>query len=352
MATPRPAAAQRKSGRPGGAVRLGVIGAGNYASSMLLPPLAAEPEVELVEIVTNTALSAANAARKFGFVRTSTDVAGLFGADDIDAVLIATRHASHSALVCEALRAGKAVFVEKPLAIGREGLEDVRRVVEETGTDRLMVGFGRRFAPLLTRLKDEWGRRAGPHIVNYRINAGPLEEGSWYSRTDTEGSRVIGEAGHFIDTVSWWLDADPIEVFAAATPGNPDNLGYLTEGDPRFPKEALEIFGDTKAASFDNFARYELWSRGRRTRRRARLDKGQRMLLKSFITAVRTGAPMPIGFDSLIATTAATLALQESASANCPVSIADYLDGIGDPPAEPPLPAASDTPATFFAGSP
>jgi predicted dehydrogenase/threonine dehydrogenase-like Zn-dependent dehydrogenase len=351
-------------------MRLGVIGAGNYASSMLLPQLAADAEVSLIEVVTNTALSSANAARKFGFARASTDVAALFGAEDIDAVLIATRHASHSALVCAAIRAGKAVFVEKPLAISREGLSDIIRTVGTTGTDRVMVGFGRRFAPLSTRLKGEWGRRAGPHIVNYRINAGPLEDGSWYSRTDTEGSRAIGEAGHFIDTVSWWLDADPVEVFAVATPGNPDNLcatlrypdgslatiGYLTEGDPRFPKEALEIFGDAKAASFDNFCRFELWSRGRRTRRRGWLDKGQRNLLTSFTAAVRTGAPMPIAFGSLVATTAATLALQESAGTKKPVSIADYLDGLGaapaDPPAEPPPAAPSEALATFFAGSP
>jgi predicted dehydrogenase len=205
-------------------VRLGVIGAGNYVSSMLLPHLTRRDDVALVEVVTNTALSAANAAKKFGFARSATDSAGLMAAADIDVLLIGTRHATHAELVCAALRAGKAVFVEKPLAITREGLSKVLRAINETGNDRLMVGFNRRFSPLLNQLKDEWGKRVGPHVIQYRINAGPLEKGSWYSQSATEGSRFVGEGGHFIDTVSWWLEGDPLQVAAAATAGDQDNL--------------------------------------------------------------------------------------------------------------------------------
>lgn len=318
------------------ALRVGVIGAGNYASSMLLPHLAADPDVRLVEVVTNTALSAANAVRKFSFARQSTEVRGLLEADDIDAVVIATRHASHAALVCAALRSGKTVFVEKPLALDDEGLAQIVKTVEETGNDRLMIGFNRRFAPLLGRLKQAWGARAGRHVLDYRINAGPLDKGSWVADAANEGTRFVGEGCHFIDTISWWLDAEPIKVNAAATRGDRDNLlvtlnysdgsiatvAYLTQGDARFPKERLDIFGQGRVASFDNFRRFELWRGGRSEGARARtLDKGQGAEMRAFVAAAKSGGPMPIQFASLIATSEATLAVQRSVQTNKPVAL-------------------------------
>jgi predicted dehydrogenase/threonine dehydrogenase-like Zn-dependent dehydrogenase len=319
-----------------GQVRLGVIGAGNYVSSMLLPSLARRADVALVEVATSTALSAANAVKKFGFARSATDSASLLAAEDIDAVLIGTRHATHTELVCAALRADKAVFVEKPLAITRESLAEVIRTVEETGNDRLMVGFNRRFSPLLEQMKEEWGTRFGPHTIHYRVNAGPLEKGSWYLQSATEGSRFAGEGGHFIDTVSWWLGEDPVRVTAAATAGDQDNLtailnfadgslatiSYLTEGDPRVPKERIEIFGEGKVASFENFSQFTLWQSGRSTTRRARtLDKGQDAELDAFILSLKRGGRMPISVRSLVTTTSATLAAQEGVAANVPISV-------------------------------
>lgn len=322
-----------------GGVRLGVIGAGNYASSMLLPHLARNPDVSLVEVATNTGLSSANAVKKFGFARCSTSSTDLLAASDIDAVLIATRHASHSRLVCAALRAGKAVLVEKPLAITQDGLAEILRTVAETGNDRIMVGFNRRFSPLLDQLKNEWGARSLPHVVQYRVNAGPLENGSWYRRTETEGSRFVGEGGHFIDTVGWWLGADPVQVLAAATAGDADNLSatliyadgsvatiiYLTQADPRVPKEQIGVFGEGKAVSFDNFHRFEMWRGGRLLKQKRGLDKGQVGLLKAFIGAVKRGDAMPIALDSLVATTAATLATQLAIGRNTTIGIDAFI---------------------------
>lgn len=310
-------------------IRLGVIGAGNYASTMLLPHLATDGDVALAEVVTHSGLSAANAAKKFGFARFSTDAGGLIEAEDIDAVLIATRHATHAQFVCAALRAGKAVLVEKPLAITIESLDEIVQAITATGNDRLMVGFNRRFSPLLNQLKADWQKRNGPHVFQYRVNAGPLEKGSWYLQTSTEGSRFAGEGGHFIDTASWWLEADPVRVTttAAGDHGNlvmtlsyPDGsiavISYMTEGDPGAPKERIEIFGDGRAAFFDNFGRYELWSgAGSNIRRARRLDKGQQQLLRAFVSAVKNGTPMPISVPSLAATTAATLKYEERGDA-------------------------------------
>jgi predicted dehydrogenase/threonine dehydrogenase-like Zn-dependent dehydrogenase len=313
-------------------VRLGVIGCGNYATSMLLPHLKGRPDVELVEVATATSLSAANAKAKFGFARVSTDFRGLLADPDIDAVLIATRHDSHAFLVCEALRAGKAVFVEKPLALTAEQLAAVRDEVAASGNDRLMVGFNRRFAKVLVGLRHAWGGCGGPQVVSYTVNSGPLEAGSWYRQSESHGSRFAGEGGHFIDTVSWWLGADPVTVRAVATPTDPDNLialltypdgsvakiAYVTTGDPRYPKEVLEAFGDGKVARMENFKRTEIWRGGKCKSTRAALDKGQKHELDAFIRAVRTGASMPVAFDSLLATTACTLAIGRSiASGEC-----------------------------------
>jgi predicted dehydrogenase len=196
----------------------------------------------------------------------------------------------------------------------------------ESGNDRLMVGFNRRFAKILTGLREAWGGCGGPQVVHYTINAGPLEASSWYRQSDAHGTRFVGEGGHFIDTVSWWLGADPVSVQALATPGDPDNLialltypdgsvaniAYLTDGDPRYPKEVLEIFGDGKVARMDNFRRTELWRGGKCRKTRAALDKGQKQELEAFIAAVKNGASMPVAFDSLIATTACTLAVGRS----------------------------------------
>jgi predicted dehydrogenase/threonine dehydrogenase-like Zn-dependent dehydrogenase len=324
---------------PTARVRLGVIGCGNYATTMLLPHLKGRRDVELVEVATATALSAANARAKFGFTRVSTDFQGLLADPEIDAVLIATRHDSHWFMVCEALRAGKAVFVEKPLAVSAEQLAAVRDTIATTGNDRLMVGFNRRFAKVLTDLRAAWGGCGGPQIVNYTVNAGPLQAGSWYGETEAHGTRFAGEGGHFIDTVSWWLGADPLAAQAAATPKNPDDLvalltypdgsiakiTYVTTGDPRYPKEVLEVFGDGKVARMDNFRRTEVWRGGkRRVSRAAAVDKGQKRELEAFIKAVRTASDMPVSFDSLLATTACTLAVGRSIASGKLEPVADW----------------------------
>jgi predicted dehydrogenase len=326
----RPVAALR-SGR----VRLGVIGAGNYASSMLLPQLKANDRADLVEVVTNTGLSGATAVRKFGFARASTSAASVIEADDIDAVLIATRHASHADLVTQALRAGKAVFVEKPLAIDAAALDRVTQAIDQSGNNRLMVGFNRRFSPLLRDMRQAFAP-AGPQILHYRVVAGPLEKTSWYLQSESEGSRFVGEGGHFIDVLSWWLGAAPVRVSASVAGKDVDNLvatfsfadgsvaslSYLTGGDPKVPKESFEASASTGFAAFDNFTGFEVWQAGQRTAKKARLDKGQRPMLDAFIDSVATGGAMPIALEALLATTRATLAVQDSAAAGVAVDLA------------------------------
>jgi predicted dehydrogenase/threonine dehydrogenase-like Zn-dependent dehydrogenase len=321
----------------GPAVRLGFVGAGNYASSMLLPHLTGRDDVALRQVVTTSALSASNAKRKFGFANASTDLDAVLTDPEIDAVFVVTRHSSHAELTCRALLAGKAVFVEKPLALDEPELEKILAAVEESGNDRLHVGFNRRFAPLLGQVKERFGRRVGPASVRYLVNAGRLEQRSWYGRQDSEGSRFVGEGGHFIDTVSWLLGSDPISVFAAATPGHADlqvvlhypdgshaAVTYATTGSTGFPKETIDLLADGKVMRFDDFARTSLYGRKRWASPRIPRgrDKGQRAQLDAFLDAVRSGGPMPVPVDSLVATTRATLAVERSLAAGVPVRLA------------------------------
>ncbi|WP_199825912.1 bi-domain-containing oxidoreductase [Streptomyces sp. NRRL F-7442] len=320
-------------------VRLAFVGAGNYASSMLLPHLAAREGVELSTVVTTTALSAANAQRKFGFAEATTDLDAVLGDKSVDAVFVVTRHSSHADLTQKALRAGKAVFVEKPLALTSEELAGVLAAVEESGNDRVQVGFNRRFAPLLREARDRLGARTGPASLRYLVNAGRLDHGSWYLRQDTEGSRFAGEGGHFVDTASWLLGADPVSVYALAASGNEDlqvvlgypdgstaTISYVTTGAAGFPKETLDLVADGKVLQLDDFVRASVYD-GRKRWVSSRLpkarDKGQSAELAAFVRAVRTGGPMPVPLGSLAATTAATFAVGASLAAGAPVTLAE-----------------------------
>ncbi|MFF3944530.1 bi-domain-containing oxidoreductase [Streptomyces sp. NPDC001902] len=318
-------------------VRLAFVGAGNYATSMLLPHLARRDGVELSTVVTTTALSAANAQRKFGFAQATTDLDAVLGDTSIDAVFVVTRHSSHAELTRRALLAGKTVFVEKPLALTEDELADVLAAVEESGNDRLQVGFNRRFAPLLQDAKKRFGARTGPASLRYLVNAGRLQHGSWYLQQGTEGSRFAGEGGHFIDTASWLLDADPVSVYAVATSGNEDlqvmlhypdgstaTISYVTTGAPGFPKETLDLVADGRVLRLDDFVRASVYGRKRwvSSRLPKARDKGQSAELAAFVKAVRTGGPMPVPLESLVATTAATLAVQAGLAGGAPVTLA------------------------------
>jgi predicted dehydrogenase len=304
-----------------------VIGAGSYASSMLLPHLARNPGATLATVATTRALSAVNAQRKFGFEQMTTDADVVLADPDIDAVLVATRHHSHASFVCRALEAGKTVFVEKPLALTDDELDRVVETIELTGNDRLMVGFNRRFAPLLTQLRRHLGPLREPVVARYLVNAGRLEPTSWYLDADLEGSRFLGEGGHFIDTLSALVGHAPVEVETLATPGGDDlqvslrfsdgSLGtitYATGGDTRFPKETLDLCGGGRNARLDNFTRATVWHRGGTVVKRSLggQDKGQRAQLEAFVDAVRAGGPMPVDAASLVTTTRATIAAERS----------------------------------------
>ena len=313
-------------GKSGG-LAIGFIGAGNYASSMLLPNLARLDNAHLAHVATTRSLSAVNAQRRFGFTTASTSADAVFEDATLDAVFIVTRHHSHADMVCRALETGKAVFVEKPLALTRDEIDRVVEAIAKTGNDRLMVGFNRRFAPLLTQMRSQFGLAGSSSIARYLVNAGPLAADSWYVNDALEGSRFIGEGGHFIDTLSWWAGSLPEEVYAVRGPekddvlvtvrfqnGSSGTITYVTAGNSRYPKETLDVAAGGRSARLDNFRKATVWSGRRQSTARPRggQDKGQRAELTQFVEAVVTGGPMPITVESLAATTRATIAVGES----------------------------------------
>lgn len=317
----------------GSRLAVGFIGAGNYASSMLLPQLGRLDAVRLAHVATTRSLSAVNAQRRFGFTNASTVADAVLEDDSLDAVFVVTRHHSHADLVCRALRTGKAVFVEKPLALTSADLQRVVDTIASTGNDRIMVGFNRRFAPLLVQMKARFGQPAEESMMRYLVNAGRLEADSWYLNEELEGSRFAGEGGHFIDTLSWWAGSLPAQVFAVGGL-EPDDvqvtvrfengavgmISYLTAGNSRYPKETIDAAAGGQNARFDNFRRAAVWA-GRSTssmRSRGGQDKGQRSQVAHFVEACRTGGPMPISVESLVATTSATIAVGESLTSGGP----------------------------------
>src|SRR6185312_7376313 len=297
VSSPAPAARSGTSGR----LAIGFIGAGNYANSMLLPNLAKQDNAYLSHVATTRSLSAVNAQRRFGFTTASTTAEAVLEDKSLDAIFIVTRHHTHADMVCRALETGKAVFVEKPLALTESDLERVIDVIDKTGNDRLMVGFHRRFSPLLAQMQSEFGQ---PHnaTARYLINAGPLAADSWYTNEELEGSRFTGEGGHFIDTLSWWMGSLPTEVYALGGPekgdvhatlryenGSTATISYITGGNSRYPKETLDAAGAGRSARLDNFRKATVWNGRKENATKGRLDKGQATQLEKFTQACLTG---------------------------------------------------------------
>ena len=328
----RASSAPAPRGRSDGRLTIGFIGAGNYASAMLLPGLARLPGACLAHVATTRSLSAVNAQRRFGFTTASTNADAVLEDKTLDAIFIVTRHHTHADLVCRALETGKAVFVEKPLALTREELDRIVEVIANTGNDRLMVGFNRRFAPLLTQMRSQFGPACSSAVMRYLVSAGPLPADSWYGNDALEGSRFAGEGGHFIDMLSWWAGSVPEEVYAVPGTekddvqvtvrfwnGSSGVISYLTAGNTRFPKETFDATGGGRSARLDNFRRATVWAgRGHSTIRARGHDKGQHAELARFVEANLTSAAMPIPLEDLMAVTMATIAVHESLSTGRP----------------------------------
>lgn len=312
-------------------IGISFIGAGNFARAVLLPALRRTPKSRLLGIAAATGVSANNTARQFEFSYSTTEPEEILSDADTACVFIATRHDSHARLAAACLDRGKAVFVEKPLAIDGTGLRSV--IDAATRTDGLlMAGYNRRFAPLALAVKEKVKDRNGGLSVLYRVNAGRMPAGHWSLDPDEGGGRIIGEVCHFIDFIQYLTGALPCQVSAFSTPqvssglvddsavislafedGSIGAITYAASGDAAAGKERIEVFCDGVFFLIDDFKKAECFSKGRRSSLGGgRQDKGHSREIASFLEAFRRGDSSPIGLESLAATSLATFGILES----------------------------------------
>lgn len=299
------------------AFSVGVIGAGNFGTRVLIPELASSG-ARLRVIASRAGVSAAVAARRFGFERVTTDLDEVFRDESVDTVVILTRHDTHAPLVLRALDAGKHVFVEKPLALTESEVESISRALDRS--DRILtVGFNRRFAPLAQALQRQLASHAGPAALIVTVNAGALPRDHWTQDPLVGGGRIIGEASHFVDLARFLLRTPirDVRVVAAQQDGRVQEdvthlsllfangstaaVHYLANGSATFPKERIEAFVDGRIYTIDNWRRMRVFGgRGSRGHRFSSMEKGHAQELAAFARAVRTGSAPPIPYDELL----------------------------------------------------
>jgi predicted dehydrogenase len=308
---------------PAGAGRcsIGMIGAGSFAHAVLLPALQRIEGATLQTVVTSRGMTAEHTRARFRFARAGTDPRLILDDPSIDAVMIATPHAQHASLVCDALAAGKAVFVEKPLALTRDELSAVSDARRRAGRF-FMVGFNRRFAPLTRKALDALRGLPGPRFVVTRVNAGPSET----------KERILGEMCHFVDLARCLVGA-PIRSVQAAS-AIPDNgsgaddvsatlsfgdgsvatIVYTGLGDASFGKEMIEVYAAGTVVRIDEFRSCVVVANGRTVTQRSRAgqDKGHAAEMAAFVAAVHAGGEPPVSEAELIESSLATLAVLES----------------------------------------
>jgi predicted dehydrogenase/threonine dehydrogenase-like Zn-dependent dehydrogenase len=328
--TAAPAARGRDS------LRCGIIGAGQFARGVLLPALVAQRGVHLHAVCTASGLTSRHVGSRYQARYATSDPAEILADPDVDAVIIATRHDQHAALAAAALRAGKAVFVEKPLALNESSLAAVVEAVRASGNDRLMVGFNRRFAPLAVKCRAFFADVTEPLFMSYRVNAGAVPDDHWALDPVEGGGRILGEVCHFVDTICYLAGALPSRVFAEEIAMGPRRgvtvtlrlsngsigvIHYLATGDPAVPKEYAEVFGGGRTAQLDNFRTLSLYHHNRRRRHRLfNQAKGHAEEMAAFVEAVTKGGPLPVALDSVIAVTHTCLLIEKSLALGAPVS--------------------------------
>jgi len=332
-----PAASTGTSRLSAPVARLDVIGAGNFARTMLLPHL--KDKVPFGTVVNNTALSANHVKSKFGFAEAATDYAALFAKKESAAVIVATRHHLHAPIVKAALSASRHVFVEKPLCLTREELAEIDAVLAKS-SGSVQVGFNRRFAGASVELKKLLRATPGPKTASFRVSPGKLDPAHWYANYAESGGRVLGEACHFLDYFCFLFDSKPVRVSAQTTwpasgrlpfpdsvtaqvefaDGSCGQLVYSAEGDSSWPKEVCTVFGAGFVAEIENFQKLSI-HRGRKATTHSYNGKGHAEQMTAWAAFLRGAAEHPLPYAQSRQSMALTFAVLESIQAGQSVEI-------------------------------
>jgi predicted dehydrogenase len=334
------AARQTKTAAPAHSVRVGLIGAGNYARAMLLPNFKSAG-AEFHAIATASGVSARQVGERFGFRSCVSGADDVFADEEINLVVIATRHDSHAELARRALESGRHVFVEKPLALNDEELDKVIAAATESN-GQLMVGFNRRFSPLARAAQEFFKDLKIPLSINYRVNAGRVPPDHWAQHPREGGGRIIGEVCHFIDFMQFMtgslvtrvyaesissriyeiVDEDSVFITLRLADGSNGSIAYLAEGNGALPKERIEIFGAGKSFVIEDFRSAAAYENGREKKTKLReQDKGQKEEVRAVCAMLLEGKPSPISLEDLAATTRATFRIRDSLRTGLPVEL-------------------------------
>ncbi len=311
---------------------IGIVGAGNFTKMTLLPALK-NTNAHIKYIASSAGVKGTFLAKKYSIDNSTTDYKNILKDKDVDLVLIITRHNLHAVLAKEALEAGKNVFVEKPLAINNNELDDVICSYRNSGKT-LTVGFNRRFSPYIKKMKDLIGNSGEPINITATMNAGFIPGNSWVHDMKIGGGRIIGEACHFIDLLVYLTGSKVLSINAASLGEiqneNTDNasillkfengsngvINYFANGSRTYSKERIEVFFNSKTLILDNFRELKGFGFKSFRKMKGKLDKGHLNQFKLLIERVQNGGEPLIEFDEIINVTKASFAVLESIKSN------------------------------------
>ncbi|HQK71421.1 MAG TPA: bi-domain-containing oxidoreductase [Bacteroidales bacterium] len=316
-------------------INIAFIGAGSYAQGNLLPNLPKWANITRKGVLTNTGTTSKRVAERFHFEFCTSNEDDIIKSESVNTIFIATRHDSHAEYVIKSLSAGKHVFVEKPLCLTGDELDRITDIKAATPDKQLCVGFNRRFSSLSVFLKKQIG--TGPMTMLYRVNAGKIPADTWIQDMELGGGRIIGEACHFIDYLTWFNGSLPVSVYAAALPdpeakndtvninltfenGSTGVVAYYANGPKSMPKEYFEVFKSGVAGVIDNFKRAEFYGRKKMKKSLLNQGKGQKQMVEGFLKSIHEGNDL-IPFDEIVSVTKTTFAVLESLRTGLPIKI-------------------------------
>lgn len=325
------------SGGPG---TMAIIGAGNFTQSTILPSLK-KAGAEMKYVVSSGGLSSTTLAKKYGVPNSSTDLDTVLSDEEVDGVVITTQHNLHAGMTIQSLKAGKQVFVEKPLALNQKELDDIISAVEESG-NTVTVGFNRRFSPHVEKMRSFLGEQPSSMNVIATMNAGYIPPDVWVHDLETGGGRIVGEACHYIDLITYLTGSKVIEVSMQSMGTDPkentDNasihlkyangslgvINYFANGNKSYSKERVEVYYQGKNLILDNFRRLDGYGYGKgfgSKLLKTKQDKGHRKQFELLTKHWREGGEPLVPFDEIVNTTKATFAAIESMKSNSVVVI-------------------------------
>lgn len=307
-------------------ISISFIGAGSYAQGNLLPNIPKNDNVSLVGVMTNSGTTSKRVAEKYKFEFCVTEEKDILN-DKTNTIFIATRHDSHAEYVLKALRANKNIFVEKPICLNENELNDIISLQQEVQKP-IMIGFNRRFSPLTSIIKKKFGN--GPMSMIYRVNAGNIPKDTWIQDMEVGGGRIIGEACHFIDLLTYINGSLPTKISAMAIPdtnglndtvnisiqfknGSTGIVAYYSNGSKELTKEYLEVFASGNTAVLSDFKQLKIHGRGKTYKKKLNnQNKGQKEMIDAFLNGLLKDGKSPIPMDDIFAVTRATFKVLES----------------------------------------